>query len=982
MSKLYLQNIVESIQWNNLLYEWLDFDFAKFSENKTLYDYQQQSLKNASKALYKYYIDLLGNKEQFFELYKNNGLTEKVDLDLKNNSKIKKIFQEFDKNFNIQDDRIEGYHFINRMSFWMATGSGKTLIVVKLIELLQSLMSKKLIPQKDILFLTYREDLLEQFKNHIEEFNKSNNTFFINLYDLKSYDSVKRENKLIFGNAIDIFYYRSDLISDEQKDKIIDFRNYDSNGNWYILLDEAHKGDREDSKRQQFYSILSRNGFLFNFSATFTNPIDFVTCAYNFNLEKFIQQGYGKQIYVLQSDISNLNKKEEFTEIQKQIIILKILLLYTYINEQKKIIGDKFYHKPLLLTLVNSVNTEDSDLYLFFKEIEKIATGKGDINILNQAKDELKIEINGKSEFTNENVQIDFNIINKLTYQDILINVFNANTGGKIEVLKIPENKQELIFKLKTSEKPFGLIKIGDISEWIKNKLSDYEIIEKFDDESIFKKLNTEDSDITMLMGSRAFYEGWDSNRPNIILYINIGKGTDARKFVLQSIGRGVRIEPLSNKRKRLQFLYNNKEINKNDFDTIKNHIYTLETLWIIGTKAQNLREVIKTLKEEKQEELLGNLFEINPEVKDKQLLIPIYKDSEKIIIEQTNIVKFIIHPDDYQLVKDYFNYIEEKICLIKYNCDLRVLKKIKYSFNNKTNDYFSINNEETKINNPELLLIRVFKHFINKNKEFDTFKELEEEIIHFKRINITVDKLNSLKEKIEKVKKLKDIEKELDQKFDAGLISKEKYKNKIKEIGNDLVKEAEVTYSSNEKLKIKFLANHYYFPVALAEYEKVDFIKHIIKHKSEVDFIKELEKHLQKEDNFFKQFDWWYFSKIDETLDEIYIPYYQAKTNRIEKFKPDYIFWLKKENDYTILFVDPKGTEHTDGYRKIDGYSNIFEIKEQQKRKEPKHIQYDKCNIKIKLLLKTNDIAKVLKNYEYYWFNEFSDLIEKLDKF
>ena len=68
---------------------------------------------------------------------------------------------------------------------------------------------------------------------------------------------------------------------------------------WYILLDEAHKGDKEDSKRQVLYSILSRNGFLFNFSATFTDPRDYATCAFNFNLSKFIEEGYGKHIYVL-----------------------------------------------------------------------------------------------------------------------------------------------------------------------------------------------------------------------------------------------------------------------------------------------------------------------------------------------------------------------------------------------------------------------------------------------------------------------------------------------------------------------------------------------------------------------------------------------------------------------------------------------------------------------------------------------------------
>jgi hypothetical protein len=40
-----------------------------------------------------------------------------------------------------------------------------------------------------------------------------------------------------------VFYHRSDTLSDEQKDKIVYFRNYDDEGRWYVLLNEAHKGD-------------------------------------------------------------------------------------------------------------------------------------------------------------------------------------------------------------------------------------------------------------------------------------------------------------------------------------------------------------------------------------------------------------------------------------------------------------------------------------------------------------------------------------------------------------------------------------------------------------------------------------------------------------------------------------------------------------------------------------------------------------------
>jgi hypothetical protein len=305
-------------------------------------------------------------------------------------------------------------------------------------------------------------------------------------------------------------------------------------------------------------------------------------------------------------------------------------------------------------------------------------------------------------------------------------------------------------------------------------------------------------------------------------------------------------------------------------------------------------------------------------------------------------------------------------------------MKKIKEAFNGQKNKYFIETNEQPKINNPEFLLQSIFKHFSNKTKEFKTFKKLENEIIHFKRVTITVDKLNSLKEKIEKVKKAKDkeqLKKELKEKLAKQEIDIDEFTAQLEKLSTDIVKEAESTYSINERLKIKYIANHYYIPVVLSESEKIDFIKHIIKYKSEIEFINKLEEYLQKDDNLFddnlfKKYDWWFFSKIDETLDEVYIPYYNPKTNRIEKFKPDFIFWLKKGNEYTILFVDPKGTEHIDGYRKIDGFKRIFS--------KPKY-EYDNLNITVKLLLYTSDIRKAEEEYRDFWFDNLSEMLEKL---
>lgn len=218
-----------------------------------------------------------------------------------------------------------------------------------------------------------------------------------------------------------------------------------------------------------------------------------------------------------------------------------------------------------------------------------------------------------------------------------------------------------------------------------------------------------------------------------------------------------------------------------------------------------------------------------------------------------------------------------------------------------------------------------------------------------------------------------------IDKEFDEGKISREEYKQKIKELESNIVKEAESTYSTNERLKIKYIANHYYLPVALTESEKSDFIQHIIKHKSEVDFINELENYLQKENNFFKQHDWWFFSKIDETLDEVYIPYYNPNTNRIDKFKPDFIFWLMKGNDLLIVFIDPKGTEHSDAYRKIDGYRRYFE--NTNGKQLVWNISSEKVTkVKVNLLMWSKQgQGKELENYQKYWINEIDEIPFKI---
>lgn len=1016
---LILQNIVNDFDLSNISPEWLGIDFKKFSSQKSLFKFQEEALTNALKALYLYFNEDKACKSDFYKRYQKNGLSKDLSLnlsyDVQKEGKIVKYFSDYSSDFPQKNSKISFEHFINRMGFWMATGSGKTLVIVKLIELLGYLMKNNKIPKCDILFLTYRDDLIEQFIRHVEEFNSfigrveefnsSNEKLYINLINLKDYESYKRNSQTSLFKVVDVYYYRSDLISDEQKEKIVSFKNYDDNGKWYILLDEAHKGDKDESKRQAFYSILSRNGFLFNFSATFTDIRDIVTCVYNFNLSRFVEEGYGKHIYISRESINALRQKSvesaESVEKEKQIILLKIFTLFAVIVKQyeeiKKIRPD-LYHKPLLLTLVNSVNVEDSDLELFFREIEKIVAGNWDNELLDIAKERLKEELTSKEvrfEFESEGFDESVNIeklIYEVTFKDIFRCIFNSESSGKIEILKIPSNKQELVLKLTTTDRPFGLMKIGDISEWLKEKLKGYEIIERYEDESLFKRINQSD-DINVLMGSRSFYEGWDSNRPNVILFINIGTGFDAKKFVLQSIGRGVRIEPLPNQRRRAKFLYNNGKIAKSLFEELKPRIDLIESLFVFGTKAENLQKVVDILKEERPDESIGDLFELNPDLEGKLLLIPQYKKSEKILIEEGNVIRYPIHPNDFRLVRDYFNYLGEKVVVCKFDCDVKVLAKVKEGFNGRKNEYFIERSDIGEKGNPDFLLRSIFRHFSNYSEELKGFKMLEEEIIHFKKITVSPGRLKLLEEKINEfknnVKKLKDIEeekKELRRKLKKGEISVEEFEKKIEEYSSlkDKTKDNEVKFSSNGKLRIKYLANHYYLPIVLSEQEKIGFIKHIIRHKSEVDFINELEKYLSQEKNLFSQFDWWLFSKVDETIDEVYIPYYDPERNRISKFSPDFIFWLKKGEDYFIVFIDPKSEKFIQAERKIDGYERIFvdvgpNTSDRKVKEKVFEYRDGQTNVRVRVKLFMRSEIYSSEKYKGYWFSSIDDMLREL---
>jgi len=264
-------------------------------------------------------------------------------------------------------------------------------------------------------------------------------------------------------------------------------------------------------------------------------------------------------------------------------------------------------------------------------------------------------------------------------------------------------------------------------------------------------------------------------------------------------------------------------------------------------------------------------------------------------------------------------------------------------------------------------LLSHLFAYFSVTPQEFDHLKPLEDEICHFRHIKVFLKDIRSLQRDIECVRRYPEREKleaELRQKFEARQLSFDDLLAQTREL-QAVVREKRVEYRTSP-LSIRYLPNHYYVPVILSYDEKVDYIRHIIRHESEVKFLNDLDDYLQYPGNHLEKFDWWLFSKLDESLDQVYIPYYDPHTNKIRRFNPDFIFWLQKGGSYYIVFVDPKGMQQTGYQHKIDGYKQLF----LEEAGTPRLFLQNGLKVQVLLLLYTDDANKAPQEYREFWID------------
>ncbi|WP_334094158.1 type III restriction endonuclease subunit R, partial [Helicobacter typhlonius] len=631
--------------------------------------------------------------------------------------------------------------------------------------------------------------------------------------------------------------------------------------------------------------------------------------------------GYGKNIAVLESDLKAFRDKEKNEE---QITrILESFILFCAIKKHRENIMQEFskslklaYHQPLIIAVADKVNTQDAGIKLYFEAILQILKEDRDITPLAQNLYENLSQ--NQNLYFDKNLSLDEEFLELILTMDsktLRKEMFYAKEASMIEACRIKGNTKEIVFKSKNAKEPFLLLNIGSIKEWEKQYLH-YLGVESGEDitSGYFQSINEQSSPIQIMIGSKVFSEGWDSNRVNMISFINIGS-KNAKKYVLQTIGRGVRIEPFKGVRKRLAKCdvldYHQKE-------SLCKGSLGIETLFIMASQKEAIKGILEGIEEFIQNHPLSG-FKRNKTF--QPLLVPKYKDSTSLQNKPYTISKC-----DFKELKSYIESFDEDVLLLSENIrakDLgyKTLCKVKEKIANEGETKAIKIDGDIQTLKAENVLKVLERFFHTKSKELDKFEEIKDEICHFKKFSSTLDFsiVEEMNAKIKEIVEAKTMEERED--LESKGVPKEYIETILQAQQNE--KRAEVYgYVLDSSLQ-----EHYYNPLVIDKKNDSRII-YAIREPSEIEFLQDLQKYLQDNSNVLKQYDWC-FSRIVENVDSIYIPYFDEEKQEFRKFYPDFIFWLKSRhsNKYKIIFIDPKGLRQEKNARyKLQGFKNIFE--------------------------------------------------------
>ncbi|MEM1874910.1 MAG: DEAD/DEAH box helicase family protein [Candidatus Hadarchaeales archaeon] len=436
---------------------------------------------------------------------------------------------------------------LTKLAFWMATGSGKTLLLH--LNYYQFLHYNRE-PLDNILLITPREDLSEQ---HLVELTTSG--IPAQRFELNS-GSLWTKSKGVV-QVIEI----TKLVEEKRGGGVsVPLEAFE--GRNLIFVDEGHKGSGGEAWRK-YRNALGANGFTFEYSATFGQALsalgddeltkEYGKCiAFDYSYKYFYNDGFGK-------DFRILNLRNEVDDEKRDILLLGNLLSFyeqmRLYQEEKDTLRPYNLEKPLWVFVGHTVKGKSSDdqatssdVFAVVRFLHRVLSDRA------WTVEKLKAILEGKSGLLVAH-QIDafadrfpFLKKNGLTpgeiYDDILKHLFHAPGSGGLHLADIKRSPGELGLKAAGAHDYFGVIYIGDVSAFkklVEKTPTGITLEEDVISTSLFEYINRPDSGIHVLIGAKKFMEGWNSWRVSSMGLLNIGKEEGAQ--IIQLFGRGVRLK-------------------------------------------------------------------------------------------------------------------------------------------------------------------------------------------------------------------------------------------------------------------------------------------------------------------------------------------------------------------------------------------------------------------------------------------------------
>jgi len=485
---------------------------------------------------------------------------------------------------------------LNKLAFWSATGSGKTLLMhINLLQF-QHYSQKHHKQINRTLLITPNEGLTNQ---HLEEFRKSG---------IDAHIFSKQEATGHFGKqGVDILEITKLAETDGDKTVAADFFEGDN----LVFVDEGHRGSSGDAWKSRRDKLCSE-GFCFEYSATFGQTVkkdrklleEYAKATlFDYSYRYFYNDGYGKDYQIL-----NLNSTWNETVLTRYLTacLLNFYEQLRLFKDYRNALKPFFIEKPLAVFVGGSVNAdksigtqEVSDIVFILKFFQRF------ISQSEEAIDNIDGIINGDDGLVDAGKRPIFSrsfkylrhlkgLEARAVYQDMLSMVFNSGTAGaQLHLDNLKGKDGEMGMRMGNAEY-FGIINVGDSStlakrceaEGIRTMTKDYT------EKSLFATINMPASTLNVLIGSKKFTEGWSSWRVGTMGLLNVGKSEGSQ--IIQLFGRGVRLKGYAHSLKRTSKL--DASLTP---PSVPKYIQNLETLHIFGIKADYMDEFKKYLEEE-----------------------------------------------------------------------------------------------------------------------------------------------------------------------------------------------------------------------------------------------------------------------------------------------------------------------------------------------------------------------------------------------